>query len=70
MRKGPDPVSREAYDKLASSYSDRAPTKPHNAYYERPATLSLSGTSEGGGYSTPPADPASTPSYWPTAAPR
>ena len=47
MRKGPDPVSREAYDKLASSYSDRAPTKPHNAYYERPATLSLLGDVRG-----------------------
>lgn len=47
MRKGPDPVSREAYDKLASSYSDRAPTKPHNAYYERPVTLSLLGDIRG-----------------------
>jgi 2-polyprenyl-3-methyl-5-hydroxy-6-metoxy-1,4-benzoquinol methylase len=46
--KGPDPVSREAYDKLASSYSARAPTKPHNAYYERPATLSLLGDVRGG----------------------
>jgi ubiquinone/menaquinone biosynthesis C-methylase UbiE len=44
---GPDPVSREAYDKLASSYSARAPTKPHNAYYERPATLSLLGDVRG-----------------------
>ena len=47
MRKDPDPVSREAYDKLASSYSVRAPTKPHNAYYERPATLSLLGDVRG-----------------------
>lgn len=47
MRKGPDPVSREAYDKLANSYSDRAPTKPHNAYYERPVTLSLLGDIRG-----------------------
>lgn len=39
--KGPEPVAREAYEKLADSYSARAPTKPHNAYYERPATLSL-----------------------------
>jgi SAM-dependent methyltransferase len=42
-RKGREPVSREAYDMLADSYSARAPTKPHNAYYERPATLSLLG---------------------------
>ncbi|HJQ28680.1 MAG TPA: class I SAM-dependent methyltransferase [Rubrobacter sp.] len=42
-RKGREPVSREAYQKLADSYSSRAPTKPHNAYYERPATLSLLG---------------------------
>jgi ubiquinone/menaquinone biosynthesis C-methylase UbiE len=41
--KGREPVSREAYEKLADSYSARAPTKPHNAYYERPATLSLLG---------------------------
>lgn len=47
MRKDPDPVSREAYDKLASSYSVRAPTKPHNAYYERPASLSLLGNVRG-----------------------
>ena len=67
MRKGTDPVSREAYDKLASSYSARAPTKPHNAYYERPATLSLLGDVRGVGYSTPPAALAFTPSYWPTA---
>ena len=41
--KGREPVSRKAYEKLADSYSARAPTKPHNAYYERPATLSLLG---------------------------
>ena len=41
--KGREPVSREAYQKLADSYAARAPTKPHNAYYERPATLSLLG---------------------------
>jgi SAM-dependent methyltransferase len=43
VEKGPEPVSREAYEKLADAYSARAPTKPHNAYYERPATLSLLG---------------------------
>ena len=41
--KGPEPVAGEAYEKLADSYAARAPTKPHNAYYERPATLSLLG---------------------------
>ncbi len=41
--KGREPVSRDTYEKLADSYSARAPTKPHNAYYERPATLSLLG---------------------------
>ena len=30
--KGREPVSRKAYEKLADSYSARAPTKPHNAY--------------------------------------
>jgi SAM-dependent methyltransferase len=39
----PEPVAREAYEKLADSYSARAPTKPHNAYYERPATMGLLG---------------------------
>ncbi len=43
----PKPISREAYDKLADSFSARAPTKPHNAYYERPATLSLLGDVRG-----------------------
>ena len=43
MEKRPEPVARNAYEKLADSYSARAPTKPHNAYYERPATLSLLG---------------------------
>jgi ubiquinone/menaquinone biosynthesis C-methylase UbiE len=41
--KGPEPAAREAYEKLADSYAALAPTKPHNAYYERPATLSLLG---------------------------
>ena len=41
--RGREPVARDAYEKLADSFSARAPTKPHNAYYERPATLSLLG---------------------------
>jgi ubiquinone/menaquinone biosynthesis C-methylase UbiE len=35
------PVALEAYRVLAESYATRVDTKPHNAYYERPATLSL-----------------------------
>jgi ubiquinone/menaquinone biosynthesis C-methylase UbiE len=38
-----EPVAREAYERLADSYSARAPNKPHNAYYERPATMGLLG---------------------------
>ena len=34
-------MARRAYEGLAESYAALAPTKPHNAYYERPATLSL-----------------------------
>ena len=35
------PIAQDAYDALAESYAARVDTKPHNAYYERPATLSL-----------------------------
>lgn len=35
------PIALDAYEALADSYAARADTKPHNAYYERPATLSL-----------------------------
>jgi SAM-dependent methyltransferase len=35
------PVAQEAYDALAENYAALVDTKPHNAYYERPATLSL-----------------------------
>jgi ubiquinone/menaquinone biosynthesis C-methylase UbiE len=35
------PVAQDAYDQLADAYAERINTKPHNAYYERPATLSL-----------------------------
>lgn len=31
----------DTYDSLAEAYAARVDTKPHNAYYERPATLSL-----------------------------
>jgi len=35
------PVAQQAYDELAEAYAAHVDTKPHNAYYERPATLSL-----------------------------
>lgn len=35
------PIAFEAWQKLAQAYSDQVESKPHNALYERPATLSL-----------------------------
>ena len=35
------PIAQAAYDEMAEAYAARIETKPHNAYYERPATLSL-----------------------------
>jgi len=35
------PIALSAYEMLAESYASHIDTKPHNAYYERPATLSL-----------------------------
>jgi SAM-dependent methyltransferase len=35
------PIAQEAYDELAEAYATLVDTRPHNAYYERPATLSL-----------------------------
>lgn len=35
------PLAYDAYQKLADSYAASADTKPHNAYYERPAMLGL-----------------------------
>jgi SAM-dependent methyltransferase len=35
------PIALDAYQSLAESYAARIDTKAHNAYYERPATLSL-----------------------------
>ena len=35
------PIALDAYEILAESYASVVDTKPHNAYYERPATLSL-----------------------------
>ena len=35
------PLAFEAYETLAEAYAAMVDEKPHNAYYERPATLSL-----------------------------
>jgi len=35
------PLGLPAFDELADEYAERVLTKAHNAYYERPATLSL-----------------------------
>jgi SAM-dependent methyltransferase len=35
------PIALDAYEALAEAYAAHISTKPHNAYYERPATLSL-----------------------------
>lgn len=35
------PIAYDAYEQLADSFAAKVDTKPHNAYYERPATLSL-----------------------------
>lgn len=40
-RRKSKPVAQRAYDELAEAYAAMVDTKPHNAYYERPATLSL-----------------------------
>ncbi len=34
-------VANNAYDKLAKSYHEKIDTKPHNAYYDRPAVQAL-----------------------------
>jgi 2-polyprenyl-3-methyl-5-hydroxy-6-metoxy-1,4-benzoquinol methylase len=35
------PIAFDAYEELAGAYAAAIDTKPHNAFYERPATLSL-----------------------------
>lgn len=37
----PKPLALDAYEELAEAYAAKIDTKAHNAYYERPATLSL-----------------------------
>ncbi len=34
-------IANSVYDKLAKSYNEKIDTKPHNAYYDRPAVQSL-----------------------------
>jgi SAM-dependent methyltransferase len=36
-----EPLTLDAYQQLADAYAARIDTKPHNAYYERPAMLSM-----------------------------
>jgi ubiquinone/menaquinone biosynthesis C-methylase UbiE len=36
-------LPQEAYETLADAYAQKVDTKPHNAFYERPTTLSLIG---------------------------
>ena len=42
-RPGDDQIGRRAYSTFAERYDAAAPTKPHNALYERPASLALLG---------------------------
>lgn len=35
------PIALESYERMADLYASELATKPHNAYYERPALLSL-----------------------------
>lgn len=41
MDDAPDPVAREAFERLAAGYDREGDEKPSNAHLERPATLSL-----------------------------
>jgi SAM-dependent methyltransferase len=43
----PTPIGRRSYEQFAARYAAAAPTKPHNALYERPATLALVGDVRG-----------------------
>jgi SAM-dependent methyltransferase len=36
-----EPIARRAFDELAEEYAARVATKAHNAYYDRPAVISL-----------------------------
>ncbi|MCW4048215.1 MAG: class I SAM-dependent methyltransferase, partial [Candidatus Bathyarchaeota archaeon] len=41
MKKKDRFMAYDAYEKLAASYAEMVDTKPHNAYLERPTTISL-----------------------------
>ena len=36
-----EPIAQEAFERLADAYAARVDTKAHNAFYDRPAVLSL-----------------------------
>lgn len=36
-----EPIANQAYDQMAEAYARKVDTKPHNAYYDRPAVQSL-----------------------------
>src|SRR5215471_191183 len=36
-----EPIARAAYDELADAFSAQIETKAHNAFYDRPAVISL-----------------------------
>jgi ubiquinone/menaquinone biosynthesis C-methylase UbiE len=46
-RNASEPIGRKAYSEFAERYAAIAPTKAHNALYERPATMSLLGDVHG-----------------------
>ena len=57
------PIAYTAYQKLAQSYADLAPTKDYNAYYDRPATISLLDGLQAIPYSMQDVAPVFTPKY-------
>ncbi len=40
-QEGQEPVALSCYEAMAEQYAAAVDTKPYNAYYERPAVLSL-----------------------------
>lgn len=47
MNESTQSIGREAYDEFAERYAEAVTTKPHNALYERLATISLLGDVNG-----------------------
>ncbi len=41
MSKPKEPLALQAYELLADAYAAKSETKPHNAYYDRPAVIGL-----------------------------